>query len=644
MLQNIRIEKIVINENDRPTITDDSVSELLASINELGILQAPVVRPIGDPKEGTYEMVAGFRRYHCATLLNKSTLDCNVKELNDTEARVVRLTENLQRKDLHPLDESQAYQELTELGNSVKQIAMKLGKAENYVAQMIKLGSLSSKAQKEFRYGKLELGHAKVLMVLPAAEQNQCLDYISEHYGDISYFETPFHLLKYINRSIKRSLDDAPFDTERKKGFGSAGACTGCRFNSCSAPGLFGLIQGDSVCTKPSCYDKKTAIAKEERKADLLKKHNATEANVQKVSTNYSSHGNTLGTKDYREAKPNDKNVILAAKEVWTGRSYEDQLVEIVVTNKKEDKTEETSQPVYLKPHEEFEGRRDRRRLKQLHTDTHTARAGMVETMAEDERDVLTEWEFRQMFIDYVANRESSYTIIKQLELKKDGREARYNEISERIHKMELSTLYKAIRKFMAYNHIDSSRKEIASLAIERDPFRQHALDLGVDYDKLVEDEHGKRKEVHEKEDAQLAHMKEHAQKKDQKALDWIAEAPEEDTILVKIMKAKNPATVIKKQEPDYLTTLSRKLGSKTKKDADAAWYAQVLPARIAELKELQLKMESVPEQAEEQIDLAAIDTADAIDMGNSEDLSPDVDNDSSTQVQEEPVEAVPAS
>lgn len=627
MLNNIRIDKIVINENDRPQITDDSVKELLASIKVVGILQAPVVRPIGKPKNESYELVAGFRRHHCQVLLGKNTMYCNVQELSDTEARIVRLTENLQRKDLHPLDESKAYQELTELGNTAKQIALKIGKPENYVVQMLKLKSLSKQVQKEFRNGGLELGHAKVLMILPAAEQNKSVDYIKQHFGDFSYFSTPYDLLSYINRSIKRSLTDAIFDTERKKGFGSAGACSGCPFNSSTAPGLFGMIEGDSVCTKPSCYDNKVAITKEERKADLLKKHNVTEKKVQKVTTSYGTYGNELGTKDYREAKPSDKDVTLAKKQVWTGKGYEDQFLEIVITKQEDDsKQAKEEQVVFEKPHEEFKGRLERRRLKQLHTDTHTARAGMVETMAEDKRDVLTDWEFRQMFIDYVVRKESDYTIIKQLELKNEkGKEAKYYEIPRLIHQMDIPTLSRSIRKFMAYNHINSSEKEIASLAMERDVFKQHAQDLGVKYEDLVQTEHLKRKEVHDQEDSKLKHMIEHAEKKDQKALDHIAEAPEEDPVLVKIMKAKKPATVIKKQDTEYLTKLSRKLGSKTKKGADAEWYARVLPIRIAELKDLQSQIESIPEESAAEVNSTEVDTADIIDLGNAEAQSDEV-------------------
>jgi ParB/RepB/Spo0J family partition protein len=617
MLKRIPIKQIVLAQNDRPEITEGSVMELKDSIAAIGILQAPVVRPV-EGKENQYELVAGYRRHHCAMLLEWSEIDCTVKELTDTEARVVRLTENLQRKDLHPLDESKAYRELVELGNSPNQIAMKIGKAANHVEQFIKLEALSSKVAKEFRAGTLELGHAKVLMVLPALEQNQALDSIKAHFGNFSYFETPYALLKYINRSVKRSLVDAPFDTERKKGFGKLTACTGCPFNSSTAPGLFNSIEGDSVCTKPSCYDKKSEIVREENKQALLLKYDAKEEDLQTVHERSWDDYNTLGTGSYRPAKPTDTNTTLVAKKVRHGIESGTELIEVVITKKtpKSEVKEETKEIVIQKPHEEFKGRRDRRRAKQLNVDTHTARAAMVETMAKDPRKELTDWEMHQMFIDYVVRVEHQYTIKQMLGIEGGVYSMSPYEFEAAVHKLPLSTLFLCVRHLMAYKHIRAEDKVISELPLAKDTFKQHALNLGVNYDELVAAEFAKRQDNHNEEDAKLAHMEAHAAKKDERAMDYIAQAPEEDPILVKIMKAKKPATVIKKQEPDYLATLSRKLGSKTKKEATAEWYADYLPVR---LKELHAQIEALKATEVQEVDGASPDdlgSSDVIDLG----------------------------
>ena len=139
-IREIPLEKVQPNPSQpRMTFHQETLQELAASIKEHGVLQPILVRPAA---EGTYEIIAGERRWRASKLAGKETIAAIVERFDDATALEIALIENLQREDLSPLDESVIYKKMTgELGYSIRQLASKLGKDKGYVENRLRLAS-----------------------------------------------------------------------------------------------------------------------------------------------------------------------------------------------------------------------------------------------------------------------------------------------------------------------------------------------------------------------------------------------------------------------------------------------------------------------------------------------------------------------
>ncbi|MFN3920989.1 MAG: ParB/RepB/Spo0J family partition protein [Caldimicrobium sp.] len=155
----------------QPRITfkeDESFQELLRSIQEKGIIQPIVVRKV---TEGLYECVAGERRLRAAKKLGLKTIPVIIKDLSDEEALLISVVENLQRKDLNPMEVAIAYKNLMDRFNlTQEEIAERVGKDRATVANFIRLLKLPQEIQKDLLEEKLTVGHAKALLSLPTEE------------------------------------------------------------------------------------------------------------------------------------------------------------------------------------------------------------------------------------------------------------------------------------------------------------------------------------------------------------------------------------------------------------------------------------------------------------------------------------------
>src|SRR2546426_7201035 len=121
-------------------------ADLVASISLHGILTPLLVRPI--PGSGKYQIAAGHRRYETAKKLNLATVPIQVRDMEDKEYLEILHVENLQREDVHPLDEAVGYKELLEQGYDAATLAGRLAKSEGHVRQRLKLNDLIKEAQK----------------------------------------------------------------------------------------------------------------------------------------------------------------------------------------------------------------------------------------------------------------------------------------------------------------------------------------------------------------------------------------------------------------------------------------------------------------------------------------------------------------
>lgn len=159
----------------RKTFRQEELEELTASIRAHGVLQPVVVRPSG---EG-FELVAGERRWRAARLAGLQEIPATVRaEVSDGEMLELALVENVQRRDLDPLEKAEGYRALQEsLGLNQDQVAAKVGLQRTTIANHLRLLELPGPAQEAVRKGLLDMGHARALLGLPTeAERLRLLE------------------------------------------------------------------------------------------------------------------------------------------------------------------------------------------------------------------------------------------------------------------------------------------------------------------------------------------------------------------------------------------------------------------------------------------------------------------------------------
>lgn len=152
----------------RKFFAEEDLHELAASIKERGILQPILVRRL---EENRYEIIAGERRSRAAKIAGLSVVPAIVREFSDKEALEIALLENIQRQDLNPIEEAQAYHRLAEeFGHTQETLSRILGKSRSHIANTLRLLTLPSSVQEHLVTGKLSAGHGRALIGLENPE------------------------------------------------------------------------------------------------------------------------------------------------------------------------------------------------------------------------------------------------------------------------------------------------------------------------------------------------------------------------------------------------------------------------------------------------------------------------------------------
>ncbi len=162
------IESLRPNPDQPRKIFDrDDLEELAASIRDKGVLQPILVR--SHPKEdGVWQIIAGERRWRAAQLARLTEAPIIVKEMDDVAVFEVAIIENVQRADLNPLEEADAYRTLMErFGRTQDAVAGVVGKSRSHVANILRLLQLPEGVLQHVRTGKLSAGHARALITAP---------------------------------------------------------------------------------------------------------------------------------------------------------------------------------------------------------------------------------------------------------------------------------------------------------------------------------------------------------------------------------------------------------------------------------------------------------------------------------------------
>ena len=161
----LRLSDIEPNKNQpRQYFDDESLSELADSIREHGVLQPLIVRPLSD---GSYQLVAGERRWRASRLAGLTEVPVIVRALTDSEVAVIALIENLQRENLNPIEEAEGISRLLEeYGFTQEQAAGKLGKSRSAVTNTLRLMALPERVRGLVSDEFLSAGHARALLGL----------------------------------------------------------------------------------------------------------------------------------------------------------------------------------------------------------------------------------------------------------------------------------------------------------------------------------------------------------------------------------------------------------------------------------------------------------------------------------------------
>jgi ParB family chromosome partitioning protein len=245
--------------NPRHIFEDAALKELAASIRTQGILSPLLVRPL---TEQSFEIVAGARRYRAAQMAEAATVPVRIVNLTDAEALEAQLIENLQRRDVHPMEEAQGFRALLALEEptySIEQIAAKVGKTPAYCASRLRLTELVPVVVEAFYREEIGVGHALLLAKLQPDKQEQALAAcFKEEWsgGDrkAKRLLLPVRNLQFwIEHNILLILKQAPFNKRDAQLIPAAGSCVDCPKRTGHNKLLFADVREDA-CTDPTCY------------------------------------------------------------------------------------------------------------------------------------------------------------------------------------------------------------------------------------------------------------------------------------------------------------------------------------------------------------------------------------------------------
>lgn len=167
-VRSLPIGSIVANPLQPRQEVDAGLEELAASVREHGILQPLVVQP----RDGKYELIAGERRFRAARQVGLASVPVIVRTVTKQQQLELAIVENVQRKDLNPVEEAVAYQRLMDEFNSTQeQVSQKVGKSRSHVANILRLQSLPESILVSLAQGEITEGHAKVLLGLETPDE-----------------------------------------------------------------------------------------------------------------------------------------------------------------------------------------------------------------------------------------------------------------------------------------------------------------------------------------------------------------------------------------------------------------------------------------------------------------------------------------
>lgn len=259
-IKNIQMADIVVsNLNPRKTFDETYIQELAESIKENGLIQAIVVRKVGKKPDIKYELVCGECRYRACQLIGAETIKAEITDLEDKKAFEFMILENLQRRDIKPLEEAAAINRLyTEGGYKIKEISKMLGKSDSFVISRIQLTAIIPQFAELMDAGTLCLIHLQDICKL--SQENQQILFDTCFTPDC-VAQWDFKILSmdklhdWIDEHVMCSLSKARFSLSDNT-FTACGSCEGCPFNTATDAENF------KEANRPRCMNREKFVAK----------------------------------------------------------------------------------------------------------------------------------------------------------------------------------------------------------------------------------------------------------------------------------------------------------------------------------------------------------------------------------------------
>ena len=246
IFESVNLNEIVTsNFNVRVNFREQSIQELANSMSENGLINPLTLRVVG---KNQYEIICGERRFKAAQLLGWEKINAYIKDVTTEEAQELCLIENIQREDISPIEEAQAYQKLYETTNDIKELITRTGKSESYIRVRLQLNSLIPEIANLLNQEEISLGIAAVICSYSEEIQRE----INAKFYNKEAYNNWFGLnkeevRKRIESNYTTQLDQFKFDQNE---------CINCKDNTAN----FSLFCDDcGKCVNPTCLQEKNA-------------------------------------------------------------------------------------------------------------------------------------------------------------------------------------------------------------------------------------------------------------------------------------------------------------------------------------------------------------------------------------------------
>jgi len=248
IFRDVKLDRLIESRrNPRQSWDEAAMADLVESVKRYGILTPLIVRPVGNDEK--YEILAGARRFRAAREAGLDALPCRVVEVENDTALEVIVVENLQRKDIHPLEEADGFAEILDLSNGdVGGLSAKVGKKPAYVTKRLSLLKLVEKGKKLFLAGKIAEPHAMMISRLQPADQKAALEYVKDEEVSISA------LRDWIEQEVMRDLSKTSFSKTDTQLVPKAGSCEKCPKRTGCSKDLFDDIKQSDRCMDGACF------------------------------------------------------------------------------------------------------------------------------------------------------------------------------------------------------------------------------------------------------------------------------------------------------------------------------------------------------------------------------------------------------